>query len=408
MKLPVLVTRALIEREFHHDDDDDEDGPGGSSGQGKSLIVAVVFVAVLLFSLFIYVGLRLLRRSVSEPPTWLPEFVRSWWTKWRPGTYIPTPISEREAIAAATAASSMSSRHTDRSTNYDSRRDRHSSRRDRHRENPTQGIDRNTSIRSIMTLPEYRPVASPGKERTIGREGERAGIDVVLEFPESSTEEEQRREEHMQALYEIRLARQLERAEARENAANGGSRSNRHASPGSDRGRNRDGSSSTSLAAALAAVSERDRRLANVAYAEVGTARPDGSRVRASSTASERDNQPLLSSGASMGRHGRSVSIESVEMFSARPSMETRPPGSSSNRQVSGVRSMLDVDRETTPPPPDYGGPPTEPPPDYDQLHDLHDYDGQHGNTNMQVPLLRVEAASPEPSSLPTYPSQAR
>lgn len=40
MKLPVLVTRALIEREFHHDDDDDEDGPGGSSGQGKSLIVS--------------------------------------------------------------------------------------------------------------------------------------------------------------------------------------------------------------------------------------------------------------------------------------------------------------------------------------------------------------------------------
>lgn len=40
MKLPVLVTRALIERRFGHDDDDDEDGPGGSSGQGKSLIVS--------------------------------------------------------------------------------------------------------------------------------------------------------------------------------------------------------------------------------------------------------------------------------------------------------------------------------------------------------------------------------
>lgn len=407
MKLPVLVTRALIEKRFP-DQEDGPGGPGGPGGQGKSLIVAVVFVAVLLFSLFIYVGLRLLRRSTPEPPTWLPGVIRSWWTKWIPGTYIPTPISEREAVAAAnaTAASSMSSRHSDRSTTYnDSRRDRHSSRRDRHRDVQTHGIDRNTSIRSIMTLPEYRPVASPGKETTIGREGERAGIDIVLEFPETSTEEEERREEHMQALYEIRLARQLERAEARENAANG-SRRNRHASPsGNDRGRNRDGSSSTSLAAALAAVTERERRLANVAYAEVGTARPDGSRVRASSTASERDNQPLLSSGASMGRHGRSVSIESVEMFSARPSMETRPTPSSGSRQVSGVRSMLDVDRETTPPPPDYGGPPTEPPPDYDQIHDSHD-DGQHGN-HMQVPLLRVESASPEPSSLPT-PSPAR
>lgn len=40
MKLPVLVTRTLVERRFPHDDDDDEDGPGGSSGQGKSLIVS--------------------------------------------------------------------------------------------------------------------------------------------------------------------------------------------------------------------------------------------------------------------------------------------------------------------------------------------------------------------------------
>lgn len=263
-------------------------------------------------------------------------------------------------------------------------------------------MDRVTSVRSIMTLPEYRPVAEPDKERTIGREGERGGIDVVIEFPESTTEEEDRREEHMAALYEIRLARQLERAEARENAANG-SRRNRHQnSSGPAAGRNRDGSSSTSLAAALAAVQERDRRLSNVAYAEVGYARPDGTRVRADSVAS--DNLPLLSSGASMG-HARNISTDSVEMFSARPSMETRTARESMDSRRPVV-SMLDVGDVTDDRPPDYGSaPPSGPPPEYEQLHGGHQLGP--GGRHMEVPLLRVESASPEPLRSPTYPPQA-
>lgn len=261
-------------------------------------------------------------------------------------------------------------------------------------------MDRVTSVRSIMTLPEYRPVAEPDKERTIGREGERGGIDVVIEFPESTTEEEERREEHMAALYEIRLARQLERAEAREN---GSSRRNRHQnSSGPAAGRNRDGSSSTSLAAALAAVQERDRKLSNVAYAEIGYARPDGTRVRADSAAS--DNLPLLSSSASMG-HARSISTESVEAFSARPSMDTRTTrGSMDTRRP--VASMLDVGDVGDDRPPDYGSaPPSGPPPEYEQLHEGHQ--AGLGSQNLQVPLLRVESASPVPSRNPTYPPQA-
>lgn len=265
-------------------------------------------------------------------------------------------------------------------------------------------MDRVTSVRSIMTLPEYRSVAEPDKERTIGREGERGGIDTVIEFPESITEEEERREEHMAALYEIRLARQIERAEARENASNG-SRRNRHQnnSLGPATGRNRDGSSSTSLAAALAAVQERDRRLSNVAYAEVGYARPDGTRVRADSAAS--DNLPLLSSGASMG-HARSFSTESVEAFSARPSMETRTArGSMDSRRP--VVSMLDVGDTRDDRPPDYGsGPPSGPPPEYEQLHEGHR--AGLGGQNLQIPLLRVESASPEPLRSPTYPPPTR
>ena len=79
----------------------------------------------------------------------------------------------------------------------------------------TNGVDRNTSVRSIMTLPVYRPSPLPS-ERLIAREGERAGVDTVVEFPETADEEEARREEDMQALYQIRQARRREINERQE------------------------------------------------------------------------------------------------------------------------------------------------------------------------------------------------
>lgn len=64
-------------------------------------------------------------------------------------------------------------------------------------------VDRNTSVRSVMTLPAYsRSVRE--NERILAREGERDGIDVVLEAPETEMEEEERREEEMESLYQIR------------------------------------------------------------------------------------------------------------------------------------------------------------------------------------------------------------
>src|SRR5690606_3513457 len=56
----------------------------------------------------------------------------------------------------------------------------------------TADVNRNTSVRSIMTLPEYRPQPLADRERTIAREGERAGMDVVIEGPETVEESEQR------------------------------------------------------------------------------------------------------------------------------------------------------------------------------------------------------------------------
>src|SRR5690606_23092831 len=150
----------------------------------------------------------------------------------------------------------------------------------------------------------------------IGREGERAGMDVVVEFPESAEEEEARREEHMEALYQLRQARaaQLEAIAGSRPSAASTAAANRQI----ERGRSgRSGvaqvppsayletaatavaHSSTSLST-LASIlaAENDRRVSEVAYAEIGTARHDGSRVRASS---DHDRDPLLSSAASMG-----------------------------------------------------------------------------------------------------------
>jgi hypothetical protein len=54
--------------------------------------------------------------------------------------------------------------------------------------------DRNTSVRSVMTLPAYRQKATD-TEQVLGREGERDGIDVVVEFPTAEDEEAMRDDE---------------------------------------------------------------------------------------------------------------------------------------------------------------------------------------------------------------------
>ncbi|KAM0335487.1 hypothetical protein ACHAQA_000535 [Verticillium albo-atrum] len=75
-------------------------------------------------------------------------------------------------------------------------------------------IDRNTSVRSVMTLPVYRAQALEN-EQVIGREGERDGVDIVIENP-TAEEDEERREREMASLYEIRVARRQEIADREE------------------------------------------------------------------------------------------------------------------------------------------------------------------------------------------------
>lgn len=236
------------------------------------------------------------------------------------------------------------------------------------------GVDRNTSVRSIITLPPYNPSLSPS-ERLIAREGERAGIDTVVEFPETAEEEELRREEDMESLYQIRQARRREieereerrrerqlaretgdwarveqlrlegqmRARARADSAASASSSLNPAVPAS---------SSALIAEHNARTGSRERRVSSVSYADLGLARHDGSRLRADSVESS-DQRPLLDSAASMGgredrsrhnspsAHRRNFSAES---YLSHPSADEDTPRTSMAGDRSGslpARQMI-------------------------------------------------------------------
>ncbi|KAG9201736.1 hypothetical protein G6514_005352 [Epicoccum nigrum] len=171
------------------------------------------------------------------------------------------------------------------------------------------GVDRNTSVRSVMTLPSYsRSVRE--NERVLGREGERAGMDNVVELPETQDEEELQRNGEMESLYQIRLARRAEAAEreARRQARREARARGDHIALAEIRRRAEEAadlSVSQMLIAEHQSRTNRDRRVSSVAYGDLGVARHDGTRVRANSHDS--DNRPLLDSAASFS--GRELGL---------------------------------------------------------------------------------------------------
>jgi hypothetical protein len=193
-------------------------------------------------------------------------------------------------------------------------------------------VDRQTSVRSVMTLPPYSAAARPS-EKVLGREGERAGVDVVLEHPETVDEEEERREEEMASLYQIRRARRQEAAEReerrrqrREARARGDLAEVRRLQEESRQRAEAQAEGATVSAQLIAEhqTKNHERRVSSVQYFDVGVARHDGTRVRASSFDSDRQ---LLSSAASMGAgesthsiggitdHHRNRSVSSISMM---------------------------------------------------------------------------------------------
>jgi hypothetical protein len=172
-------------------------------------------------------------------------------------------------------------------------------------------VDRHTSVRSTITLPSYTPDPRD-TESVMGQAGERAG-DTIIEFPETIEEEETRRDEEMEGLYQIRQARRderdarLERSRLRQEAERTGDqetlRALREAAQAARRGEHLAAQRSAEDLIREHRSRERTMRIPEVDYAAVGIARHDGSRIRASSTSS--DNQPLLDEAASMGNGGR-------------------------------------------------------------------------------------------------------
>lgn len=244
------------------------------------------------------------------------------------------------------------------------------------------GVQRETSVRSIMTLPPYSVSPKP-TEQVVAREGERGGMDMVVEFPETVDEQEQRREEQMESLYQLRLQRRLELAERearrrdrREARARGDSvRLEQLTADSRARSNRRHGAnnSNTSLNAATIIAEhqsrERDRRISTVSYASIGHVRHDGSRLRADSHDS--DHHPLLpnavvdSSSPSLvdppSVRSRVQSITSSIMTASTSMTEAEPlvlrPTSThlSSRPVSVSQpDEGDLGTLNIPPPPDY------------------------------------------------------
>lgn len=236
---------------------------------------------------------------------------------------------------------------------------------------------RETSIRSIMTLPPYSSSPKP-TEQIIAREGERGGMDMVVEYPETAEEQETRREDHMDSLYQLRLqrrqeladreARRRERREARDRGDY--ARLEQLNAETRDRAqRRRAGTNSTAdLATALTEhqARERDRRISSVSYAELGRVRHDGSRLRADSHNSENqdsDSRPLLahdssSTAPSFDPSSFNSRVQSVaSSISESTATELDPLAPSSTRGSSRPVSQNDEEDLGTlniPPPPEY------------------------------------------------------
>lgn len=254
--------------------------------------VVVALVAFALASTLTYLLLRALRRKYPNP-TYVPtHYLRQRWRAWTPGSLAKS--NRNNQAYSQTLDLSNPTLHPRNSTNLPAASDEPST------------VDRTTSLRSIMTLPTYKR-SLRATEKLLGREGERAGIDRVIEAPETLDEEEERREEEMASLYSIREQRRreavetAERRERRREAREAGDRvalaalreeSQLRALEREERG------AQALIAEHQSREWERRGRVSSVDYAAVGIARHDGSRVRAASDESER---PLLDAAAGMG-----------------------------------------------------------------------------------------------------------
>ncbi|KAI4145982.1 MAG: hypothetical protein LQ340_006088 [Diploschistes diacapsis] len=327
----------------------------GSPNNSYLWMIFVGIAAGLLVLIICYGAVRQRRFKSATPPGYLPtKYLRQKWQAWQPkNTYA---VSGRRNPAPAPSAARASSVVPTSSIGEPSRTE-------------ADFANNRLSVRSIVTLPPYRVAPLPS-ERLIAREGERAGVDTVLEYPESDTEVEARREEEMETLYTIREARRREQSEreerrqARREAREQGDwvRLEQLEAESRARQRGRTNSDTPPTAPAVAVVNEhsrrpsdtssfthpnpvanrsqqdsslliaelnslrehnaRARRVSSVSYADLGVARHDGSRMRADSIDS--DHRPLLDSAASISRSRATSRASSIRDGSRSRSRATR------------------------------------------------------------------------------------
>ncbi|KAI0893629.1 hypothetical protein F4806DRAFT_498788 [Annulohypoxylon nitens] len=270
----------------------------GAPPSNTIFIVVGIIAAVLVFIILVYCFTRYKLRGNSK------------------GKYRQTP--DAESIDSSVP---RSRRRRDGASNP--------SASEENRNSAVSQIDRNTSIRSVMTLPAYRTKANEN-EQVIGREGERDGVDVVVEHP-TDEDMENMREEEMDTLFQIRLARRNQRAEREE----------RHRLTTEARARG-DALALSQLRAQRRAAHEdntveelrdtygqvkerRQRAVSSVSYHELGVAQLNGTRVRAGSHSSE--GVGLLSDAASIA-------------------VSTRSPSAQSHRRDRSASSVLSLDSD--------------------------------------------------------------
>ncbi|RYP45332.1 hypothetical protein DL768_008316 [Monosporascus sp. mg162] len=254
--------------------DDTEDGPGIS----MTTVLALVGITVLLISVIVIFSL--VRRKDKRDL--------------RKGKYKQASGFE------------SSTRHLEIPANFDAA----VSEAQRNNRNASGQINREPSVRSIVTLPAYRHNPDDN-EQVLGREGERDGVDIVVEYP-TPEEQEAMREEEMAALYEVRLARQqqiAERAEQRrlrEEARRRGDSVALRELRAQERSTSRSSVVNELREAHEQAKERRQRAVSSVSYHDLGVARHDGTRIRANSTESDRIG--LLSDAASITPSSRPAS----------------------------------------------------------------------------------------------------
>lgn len=217
------------------------------------------------------------------------------------------------------------------------------SQRNPHRNasNASGHVTREASVRSVLTLPAYRHNPNEN-EQVLGREGERGGVDTVVEFP-TAEDIEAMRDEEMEALYQVRverrqqIAQREERRRMREEARQRGDM----VALAELRSQGRSTSNSNAVdelrQAHVQAKERRQRAISSVSYHELGIARHDGTRIRAGSTDSERIG--LLSDAASM-------TAPSTHTTQEHPHPHPQPPPSMHQRGRS-ASSVLSLDSES-------------------------------------------------------------